>query len=105
MMEIKDVEVSVELADIRGGSVNQSAQNYMSASQTGAVTTVHGTQGDQLVGSPMALTTNVFAPQGIAQSNSPELVFDNRGNVNASDSFSYSSSSSWWTSVFSLVSL
>src|SRR5262245_10139781 len=87
-MEIKDLEVAVELSEVRGGGISFYNDNTMSATQSGPVTTVSASQGGQLLSSPMALNVAVAAPQSITQSNATQQLLNNSGNLRADDSYS-----------------
>ena len=95
-MEIKDLELAVELADVRGGSISFYNDNTMSATQSGPVTTVTASQGGQLLSSPMAINVAVQAPQSITQSNATQQVLNNSGNLRADDSYSSSYFGYYW---------
>jgi hypothetical protein len=88
-MEIKDLELAVELADVRGGSVSFYNDNTMSATQSGPVTTVSASQGGQLLNSGMSIGVAVNAPQSITQSNATAQSLINSGNLDAHDESHY----------------
>jgi hypothetical protein len=88
-MEIKDLEISVELADVNGGfSISNS--NTQSATNFGP--SVYSTQraGRNSVNSPMTMDVGVYNPQSITQSNSTEQFVDNSGVIDESSKFDLS---------------
>jgi hypothetical protein len=88
-MEIKDLVISVELADVNGGfSISNSSSQ--AATNFGPYVTSSQHAGRNSVASPMSMDVAVHNPQSIAQHNATEQFVDNSGVIDESSKVSLS---------------